>query len=55
MFIGMEVMITENVKTDLDITNSTWGNIVGLILHPDKLEYNDNAVVKLSFCWHGFW
>ena len=24
-------------------------NIVGLILHPDKPEYDDNAVVKLSF------
>ena len=32
-------MVTQNVKTDLDITNGARGTIVGVILHPDELTF----------------
>ena len=35
--IGMSVMVTENLETDLDITNGTHGKIVGIVLHEDEL------------------
>ena len=47
--IGMEVMVTENVETDLDITNGACGNIIGMILHPDEPQHDDNTIVKLVF------
>ena len=34
--IGMKVMVTTNVETDLDITNGARGTIVDIILHPDE-------------------
>jgi len=34
--VGMKVMVTQNVETDLDITNGVRGTIVGIILHPDE-------------------
>ena len=34
--VGMKVMVTQNVETDLDITNGAQGTIVGTTLHPDK-------------------
>ena len=36
--IGMKVMVTTNIKTELDITNGVQGIIVDVILHPDE-EY----------------
>jgi hypothetical protein len=35
--IGMKVMVTSNIETDLNITNGALGKIVDTILHPDKL------------------
>ena len=32
----MKVMVTQNVETDLDITNEAQGTIVGIKLHPDE-------------------
>ncbi|KIJ08282.1 hypothetical protein PAXINDRAFT_18577 [Paxillus involutus ATCC 200175] len=34
--IGMKVMVTQNVKTDLDIANGAWGTIVDILLSPDE-------------------
>ncbi|KAL4081257.1 hypothetical protein J3A83DRAFT_4427358 [Scleroderma citrinum] len=34
--VGMKVMVTQNVETNLDIANGTQGSIVGIILHPDE-------------------
>ena len=34
--IGMKVMVTQNVVTDLDITNGARGTIVDIWLHPDE-------------------
>jgi hypothetical protein len=34
--IGMKVMVTNNVETDLDITNGARGEIVDIVLHPDE-------------------
>ncbi|KAL4064640.1 hypothetical protein J3A83DRAFT_4443669 [Scleroderma citrinum] len=34
--VGMKVMVTQNVETNLDITNGTQGSIVRIILHPDE-------------------
>lgn len=33
---GMKVMVTENVETDLNITNGARGTIVGIVCHPDE-------------------
>ncbi|KAI6126364.1 hypothetical protein EDD16DRAFT_1425629, partial [Pisolithus croceorrhizus] len=34
--LGSSVMVTENVETDLDITNGAHGTIVDIFLHPDE-------------------
>ena len=34
--IGMKVMVTNNIETDLDITNGARGEIIDIILHPDE-------------------
>ena len=47
--IGMRVMVTDNVETDLDITNSTCGEIVGIVLHEDEPLIAQGAVVKLRY------
>ena len=36
MAIGMKVMVTQNVVTDLDITNGARGTIVDIWLHPEE-------------------
>ena len=46
--IGMKVMVTENVETDLDVTNGAGGEIVGMVLHPDEPLYGDESVVTLK-------
>jgi ATP-dependent exoDNAse (exonuclease V) alpha subunit len=47
--IGMRVMVTENVETDLDITNGACGEIVGIILHENEPPIAQEAVVKLRY------
>ena len=47
--IGMKVMVTENVETDLDITNGARGEIVGIVLHQDKPDRGQNPIVKLKY------
>ncbi|KIJ66821.1 hypothetical protein HYDPIDRAFT_64369, partial [Hydnomerulius pinastri MD-312] len=34
--IGMKVMVTQNIETDLDITNGAHGTIVDILLSPDE-------------------
>ena len=48
--LGMEVMVTMNVETELDIANGSRGGIVGIVLHPDEPAYPlDEPVVDLQF------
>jgi hypothetical protein len=48
--IGMKVMVTNNVETDLDITNGARGVIVDIVLHPDEPPINRNdAVIRLKY------
>ena len=42
-------MVTENVETDLDITNGACGEIVGIVLHEDEPPIVQGAVVKLRY------
>ena len=48
--VGMKVMMTDNVETDLDITNGARGKVVGIVLHPDEPPIASNqALVKLRY------
>lgn len=47
---GMKVLVTDNIKTDLDVTNGARGEIVDIILHPDELPISDSdPVVYLQY------
>jgi hypothetical protein len=46
--VGMKVMVTENLETDLDITNGARGRITGIVLDPDEPPLADGAVVHLQ-------
>ena len=48
LVIGMKVMVTTNVETDLDITNGARGTIVDIILHPDKSYSEQEREVVLK-------
>ena len=49
MAIGMKVMVTQNVITDLDITNGACGTIVDIWLHPDEPAITDvQPILKLK-------
>ena len=45
----MKVMVTENIETDLDLTNGARGEIIDIILHPDELPIVDAPVVHLKY------
>ena len=48
--VGMKVMVTDNVETDLDITNGARGKVVGIVLHPNEPPVDSHqAIVKLKF------
>ena len=47
--VGMKVMITDNVETDLDITNGARGEIVGVVLHEDEPDPQGETIVKLKY------
>ena len=44
----MQVMVTTNVQTDLDIANGARGEIVDIILHPEEPPLPDAPIVKLT-------
>ena len=46
--IGMKVMVTSNIETDLDVTNGAQGEIVDIILHPDEPPLGDDPIVTLQ-------
>ena len=46
--IGMKVMVTTNMETDLDITNGARGTIVDIILHLDKSYSEQEREVALK-------
>lgn len=46
--IGMKVMVTNNLQTDLDITNGARGVITNIILNPDEPPLDDGPVVTLK-------
>ena len=46
---GMKVLVTDNVETDLDVTNGARGEIVDIILHPDEPPPGDEPIVYLKY------
>lgn len=47
---GMKVLVTDNIETDLDVTNGARGEIVDIILHPDEPPISDSdPVVYLQY------
>ena len=48
--LGMKVMVTDNIETDLDITNGARGEIVDIVLHPDEPPINKGeAIIRLKY------
>jgi hypothetical protein len=47
--VGMKVMVTSNIETDLNITNGARGEIMDITLHPDEPTLEDGPVVKLKY------
>ncbi|GLB44644.1 putative G-quadruplex DNA unwinding [Lyophyllum shimeji] len=47
--IGMKVMVTDNIETDLDVTNGARGEVVDIILHPDEQLNGNSAIVHLCY------
>ena len=47
--IGMKVMVTNNLQTDLDITNGARGVITDIILNPDEPPLDEGSVVTLKY------
>ena len=46
--IGMKVMVTENIETDLDVTNRARGEIVDIIMDTDKLPIGNDPIITLK-------
>jgi len=42
--VGMEIMVTRNIETDLDITNGARGTVVDIFLHPDEPAHDEEAM-----------
>ncbi|KIL55963.1 hypothetical protein M378DRAFT_56669, partial [Amanita muscaria Koide BX008] len=47
--MGMRILVTDNVETDLDVTNGARGTIVGIVLHPEEPPVGNAAVVNLRY------
>ena len=47
--LGMKVMVTNNLQTDLDITNGARGIITDIILDPDEPELGEDPIVTLKY------
>ena len=47
--IGMRVMVTSNIATDLDITNGARGTVVDIILNPEEPLLGDASIVELKY------
>ena len=46
VYIGMKVMVTENIEIDLDLINGAWGEIVDIVLHPDEPPIGDAPMAR---------
>ncbi|KAJ3538129.1 hypothetical protein NM688_g6564 [Phlebia brevispora] len=46
---GMKILVTDNVETDLDVTNGARGEIVDIILHPDEPQVPNESVIHLQY------
>ncbi|KIL59325.1 hypothetical protein M378DRAFT_59006, partial [Amanita muscaria Koide BX008] len=46
---GMKILVTDNVETDLDVTNGARGVIEDIILHPDEPAIGDSPLVNLKY------
>jgi hypothetical protein len=46
--VGMKVMVTSNIATDLDITNGARGTVVDIILNPEEPPLGDASIVQLK-------
>jgi hypothetical protein len=44
---GMKVLVTNNIATDLDITNGARGEIVDIILNPAEPDFLPNPIIQL--------
>ncbi|KIK18419.1 hypothetical protein PISMIDRAFT_109537 [Pisolithus microcarpus 441] len=50
IFLGALVMVTQNVETDLDITNGARGIIVDILLHAEEPPITPiNGLVRLKY------
>ncbi|KAI5892663.1 uncharacterized protein SCHCODRAFT_01067198, partial [Schizophyllum commune H4-8] len=47
--VGAQVMVTENIDTDLDIANGARGQIVGIVFNPAEPQHTDDSVVHLRY------
>ncbi|KAJ3910277.1 hypothetical protein F5879DRAFT_481758 [Lentinula edodes] len=48
--IGAKVLVTQNIKTDLDIPNGARGKIVKIVFDPREPEFEENcSVVELEY------
>jgi hypothetical protein len=47
--IGMKIMVTFNVQTDLDVSNGTQGRVVDIILDECKPELPSKAIISLKY------
>ena len=46
--IGMKVMVTNNLQTDLDVMNGARGVVVDIILNPEEPPFEDGSLVELK-------
>jgi hypothetical protein len=46
--VGMKVMVTNNIETDLVVTNGARGEIDDTILDPNEPPIGDGAIVESS-------
>ena len=47
--IGMKVIVTDNLQTDLDITNGACGTIVDVLLSRDEPPLEEGSTVMLKY------
>ena len=43
--VGMPVMVTTNVHTELDVANGSRGEVVGVVLHPCEKHHEENQCI----------
>ncbi|PSS32204.1 hypothetical protein PHLCEN_2v2028 [Hermanssonia centrifuga] len=48
LFVGMKVLVTNNLETDLDLTNGARGEVVGITLDSDEPPTSATSVVHLK-------